>query len=86
MLNCFEADLLEMVNASLFSGTFPNSLKSAVVKPFLNKRDLDNTMLSNYRPLSNLPFIGKIIEKLVFKSAEQILKLKWMPGQFQSGF
>ncbi len=74
-----------MVNASLFSGTFPNSLKSAVVKPFLNKRDLDNTMLCKYRPLSNLPFIGKIIEKLVFKSTEQILKLKWMPGTFPTG-
>ncbi len=75
-----------MVNASLFSGTFPNSLKTAVVKPFLNKRDLDNTMLCNYRPLSNLPFIGKIIEKIVFKSTEQILQLKWMPGQFKSVF
>ncbi len=33
-----------------------------------------------YRPISNLPFIGKIIEKVVFKSAEQLLKLKWIPG------
>ncbi len=82
MLNCLEADLLEVVNASLLSGTFPNSLKTAVVKPLRKKRNLDNTMLSNYRPISNLPFIGKIIEKVVFKSAEQILKLKWIPGQF----
>ncbi len=49
-----------MVNTSLLSGTFPNSLKTAVVKPLLKKRNLDNTMLSNYRPISNLPFIGKI--------------------------
>ncbi len=61
VLNCLEADLLEVVNTSLLSGTFPNSLKTAVVKPLLKKHNLDNTMLSNYRPISNLPFIGKII-------------------------
>ncbi len=64
VLNCLEADLLEVVNASLISGTFPNSLKTAVVKPL--QKNLDNTILSNYRPISNLAFIGKIIEKVVF--------------------
>ncbi len=49
VLNCLEADLLEVVNTSLLSGTFPNSLKTAVVKPLLKKSNLDNTMLSNYR-------------------------------------
>ncbi len=80
VLNCLEADLLEVVNASLLSGTFRNALKTAVVKPLLKKRNLDNTMLSNYRPISNLSFIGTIIEKVVIKSAEQILKLKWITG------
>ncbi len=73
VLNCLEADLLEVVNASLLSGTFPNSLKTAVVKPLLKKRNLDNTMLSNYRPISNLPFIGKIIEKVVFNQLNNYL-------------
>ncbi len=43
VLNCLEADLL-VVNTSLLSGTFQNSLKTAVVKPLLKKRNLDNTM------------------------------------------
>ncbi len=73
VLNCLEADLLEAVNTSLISGTFPNSLKTAVVKPLLKKRHLDNTMLSNYRPISNLPFIGKIIEKVVFNQLNNYL-------------
>ncbi len=64
---------------SLFQ-TFSNSLKTEVVKPLLKKRNLDNTMLSNYRPISNLPFIGKIIEKVV------LLKLKWIPGSFSIWF
>jgi len=33
-----EADLLEVVNASLLSGTFPESLKTTVVKLLLKKR------------------------------------------------
>ncbi len=73
VLNCLEADLLEVVNTSLLSGTFPNSLKTAVVKPLLKKHNLDNTMLSNYRPISNLAFIGKIIEKVVFNQLNNYL-------------
>ncbi len=76
VLYCLEGDLLEVVNASLISGTFPNSLTNAVVKSLLKKRNPANTMLSNYRPISNLPFIGKTIEK----GADQILKFKWIPG------
>ncbi len=86
MLNCLEADLLEVVNTSLLSGTFPNSLKTAVVKPLLKKRNLDNTVLSNYRPISNLPFIGKIIEKVVFNQLNNYLNSNGYLDNFQSGF
>uniref|UniRef100_A0A8C1NP06 Reverse transcriptase domain-containing protein n=1 Tax=Cyprinus carpio TaxID=7962 RepID=A0A8C1NP06_CYPCA len=86
VLNCLEADLLEVVNASLLSGTFPNSLKTAVVKPLLKKSNLDNTILSNYRPISNLPFIGKIIEKVVFNQLNKYLNSNGYLDNFQSGF
>ncbi len=79
VLNCLEADLLEVV-------TFPNSLKTAVVKPLLKKRNLDNTMLSNYRPISNLPFIGTIIEKVVFNQLNKYLNSNGYLDNFQSGF
>ncbi len=85
LINCLEADLLEVVNASLLSGTFPNSLKTAVVKPLLKKRNLDNTMLSNYRPISNLPFIGKIIERVVFNQLNKFLNSNGYLDNFQSG-
>ncbi len=85
VLNCLEAEFLE-VNASLLSGTFPNSLKTAVVKSLLKKCNLDKTMLSNYRPISNLPFIGKIIEKVVFNQLNNYLNLNGFLDDFQSGF
>jgi len=44
-LNSLEADLLEVANASRLSGSFPNSLKTAVVKPLLKNNNLDKTIL-----------------------------------------
>ncbi len=75
--------------ASLLTGIFQtpwNSLRTAVVTPLLKKRNLNNTMLSNYRPISNLPFIGKIIETLVFNQLNKYLNSNGYLHNFQSGF
>ncbi len=50
--------------------------------PLLKKHNLDNTMLSNYRPISNRPFIGKIIENHLKNS----LNSNGYLDNFQSGF
>ncbi len=57
-----------------------------VVKPFLKKCNLDNTILSNYRPISNIPFIGKIIEKVAFNQLNNYLNSNGYLDNFQSGF
>ena len=47
-------------------GCFPDVLKKACVTP-LNKNDnLDNDNIKIFRPVSNLPFLGKIIENAFF--------------------
>lgn len=86
MFNYLETDLLEVVNTSVLSGTFPNALKTAVVKPLLKKSNLDNTILSNYRPLFNLHFIGKIIENVVFNQLNNYPNSNGYLDKFQSGF
>ena len=48
-------------NLCLSTGVFPNPLKIAVVKPIFKSGDCHS--LSNYRPISVLPFISKILEK-----------------------
>ena len=48
--------LLNIVNASLVCGHIPQTLKLAVIKPLIKKPYLDANVLSNYRPISNLPF------------------------------
>lgn len=59
--------LAKLMNASLSSGIVPNDLKSALVTPLLKKVSLDPNNLDNYRPISNLPFLSKLLERLVLK-------------------
>ena len=57
--------ITHIMNVSLSSGCFPHDFKTAVVKPLLKKSDLDPNNLKNYRPISNLPFLSKLLERLV---------------------
>ena len=43
----------------------PDSFKHAVVRPLLKKQNMPPNELKNYRPVSNLPFLSKILEKVV---------------------
>ena len=43
----------------------PKSLKTAHIRPLLKKTGLDSDILKNYRPVSNLTFISKVIEKVI---------------------
>lgn len=84
--SCLANDLLQIINSSLQSGIFPTALKTAAVKPLLKKRNLDPSLVSNYRPISNLPFIGKILEKTVYQQLTCFLSANNLFDKFQSGF
>ena len=56
--------ITKIVNMSLDS-VFPPSLKNSIVTPLLKKPSLDPELLKNYRPVSNLTFISKTIERAV---------------------
>ncbi len=58
--------LSRIVNLSLQTSSMPEMYKRALVTPLLKKPNLD-TILSNYRPVSNLPFVSKIIEECVIR-------------------
>jgi predicted outer membrane repeat protein len=55
--------LVNIYNASLESGIFPDQLKIARVKPLHKKGDTKN--IQNYRPISLLSVFSKILEKLI---------------------
>ena len=56
-----------IVNASLNHAIVPLSLKTALIRPLLKKPGLDKEVLKNYRPVTNLSFTSKVLEKVVAK-------------------
>jgi len=57
--------LTRMINVSLATGQLPASHKHALVKAILKKPSLNPAELTNYRPVSNLPFVSKLLERCV---------------------
>ena len=82
----FVPTLVSIVNASLSSGEFPSSLKEAVITPVLKKPSLDAESLKNYRPVSNLPFLSKLIEREVSQQLTKHLEANSINNKFQSAY
>ena len=53
-----------LVNASLSTGSV-DGLKEALVFPLLKNANLDPNVWASYRPISNLPFVSKLTERIV---------------------
>ena len=78
--------IMEMINKSLSSGEFPQAFKNALVTPLLKKRTLDEEILNNYGPVSNLTFVSKIIEKVVASRLNHHLMVNNLQEPFQSAY
>jgi len=56
--------LANLANISFTSGHFPTVMKEGIVVPLLKKSGLDVTDLKNFRPVTNLSTISKVLERL----------------------
>ena len=61
--------LTHIFNLSLSTGVYPNSFKLAKVIPIYKKDD--PACISNYRPISLLTNLSKILEKIVYKRVDK---------------
>ena len=86
MLPLIDSTLLNTINLSLSPGYVPQSFKISVIKPLLKERTLDPEVLANYRPISNLPFLSKILEEVVANQLCEFLQESNVYEDFQSGF
>ena len=76
--------LTHIFNLSLSSGIFPNSLKIAKIVP-IHKKD-DPSLIENYRPISILPAISKILEKIAYNRLYKFLTDNNLLNTNQFGF
>ena len=53
-----------LANLSFTAGKFPGRFKTASVTPLLKNSHLDESQPASYRPISNLNFISKVLERL----------------------
>ena len=78
--------ITSIINASLEQGKCPNFFKQAHVTPILKKSSLDKEILKNYRPVSNLNFISKILERVVAVQLQTYLDEAGLMTAFQSAY
>ena len=76
--------ITSIINASLEQGKCPNFFKQAHVTPILKKSSLDKKVFKNYRPISNLNFISKILERVVALQLQTHLDEASLMTVFQS--
>ena len=88
LLKCLKTELSSsiaiIINQSLTYGIFPDKLKVARVIPVF--KSSDETLLTNYRPISLLPSISKVFEKVIFKQLHSYFKSNSLYFMSQYGF
>ena len=82
--NILTKPISALCNLSISQGVFPNACKVAKLKSFLKKGK--KTDPSNYRPISLLPSISKIIERVIHDQTNAFLSDEDILYNYQSGF
>ena len=78
--------ITRLVNSSLSIGIVPTAFKSALLTPLLRKPSLDGDILKNYRPVSNLPYLSKVLEKIVLSRLLNFLEESGQHEPHQSAY
>ena len=76
--------ILHIVNLSIESNTIPDIFKYAIVKPLHKKGS--RLEPGNYRPISILCTLSKILERAIYNQINQYLTVNNILYEFQSGF
>ena len=85
-INVLAPYITNIVNKSLMSGIFPQSQKTAYVRPLIKKPTLDKEIFNNYRPISDLMFLGKTIERTVSNRISDHISTFFLSDPYQSAY
>ena len=78
--------MTDVTNASLLSGVVPGTMKRAAVTPLLKRPSLDADLLKNYHPVSNLPFVSKVLERVVASRLKAHMDINGLHDPFQLAY
>ena len=78
--------LCRFINLSLGCSSVPDLLQQALVFPTIKNPHGDKDALSNYRPVSNLSFVSKLLEKIVLEQLNSYLNENELLNKHQSGY
>ena len=85
-LDILISPITSIINASLEQDKCSNFFKQAHLTPILKKSSLDKEVFKNYRPVSNLNFISKILERVVAAQLQTHLDEAGLMTAFQLAY
>ena len=85
-INLIKLPIATIINKSFEEGIVPSNLKKAIIRPVIKKPSLDPENISNYRPVSNLSFLSKVLEKAVNVRLDKHLEANNLLDSSQSAY
>jgi len=80
----FNLIIAHFINMIIHTGHIPEELKCSVVRPIF--KNGDHSIINNYRPISILPALEKILEKYVSLNLDKYLTKLGIIDECQYGF
>ena len=78
--------ITSIANRSIQHADIPNCFKEALITPLLKKKNMDHELFKNFRPVSNLHFISKLIERLIVKRLNYYMNENHLHTPLQSAY
>ena len=85
-INIIAPVLTNIINMSLQSATVPAEMKHALITPLLKKTGLDANDIKNFRPISNISFVSKLLERYVAVDLRRYIDENKLIDPFQSAY
>ena len=78
--------ITKIINCSMTEGVFPEHFKEALVTPLLKPGKTSRSDMCNYRPISQLPFVSKVLENIVASRVRLHLDEHNLFDEYQSAY
>ena len=78
--------ICDIISSSLNNSFVHPDLKHAIISPIIKKHNIDYNILSNYRPISQLTIIAKLLEKVVYQQLINYIETNDLLDIYQSAY